>query len=348
MKNTDYFPTIIIKTFKIKIFSSFCLILFPFISTFAQHPPDVGPITGELFHCSGDADTYTVPATLPPQYEYLWLVENSTAPIILGQLTNTVLIVFPPTSKSTFQVHCQARLIGTNTLGTAAHIVVRRVLSSPVFITPLTTVLGSDTAPVGSPVYDYSNVTVYGALYYHIEGNANTFIRKDSLDTNWVQVLNTTTPTFQATFLCHPTTSFGVLNVTAVHGTACLTSATRVLHIGITKCNGNRIAGDVSSSEIPPNGNKIEGEVSSFHISPLSVYPNPATDKITISFFSYQKEKITLSLTDMMGRNFILNSYSSVEGNNSIELNLNKIPKGIYVMTKESIDGKDQKKVIIN
>ena len=63
----------------------------------------------------------------------------------------------------------------------------------------------------------------------------------------------------------------------------------------------------------------------------LSVYPNPATDFITIEFPAFQKQKLTVTLTDQTGKVFVRKQIV----NNTEQLDFSSYSCGIYFLTAE-------------
>ena len=63
--------------------------------------------------------------------------------------------------------------------------------------------------------------------------------------------------------------------------------------------------------------------------SPISMYPNPATNLLTIDLTAIN-ESITLIVTDVSGRELINNQYPA--GNDKIELPLEQLPRGMYLV----------------
>ena len=80
--------------------------------------------------------------------------------------------------------------------------------------------------------------------------------------------------------------------------------------------------------ELPGENNKLGSE------SSLSVYPNPASGIVSISFTTIVTSKTKLELYDMSGK-LIKNLYAGVLDKNSqqkIELQTKDLPSGIYVV----------------
>ena len=74
-------------------------------------------------------------------------------------------------------------------------------------------------------------------------------------------------------------------------------------------------------------------------ISSLSAYPNPATNNATITFNSDRNENYLIKVADMTGRIILSERISAVEGYNEKEINLEKVSKGLYMISVRSEAG---------
>jgi hypothetical protein len=77
----------------------------------------------------------------------------------------------------------------------------------------------------------------------------------------------------------------------------------------------------------------------------LSVFPNPAKDKIKITFTFKESGKYLIKLDDMLGKTVLETEGKALVGENSRELNLNGIAKGVYTILLSN--GLDMSKVKI-
>jgi hypothetical protein len=65
----------------------------------------------------------------------------------------------------------------------------------------------------------------------------------------------------------------------------------------------------------------------------LSLFPNPATTHITVSFDLSQNERVSISLYDMLGRSVgVLENSDFCSGRHSINYDLRNIPEGVYLL----------------
>ncbi len=79
----------------------------------------------------------------------------------------------------------------------------------------------------------------------------------------------------------------------------------------------------------------------------FTVYPNPASDKITVMFSSDKVSNYTLKIVDISGRIIFNEGLNGGVGENQFELNLSTIAKGVYMILLESDNGIMQKKIIV-
>lgn len=76
-----------------------------------------------------------------------------------------------------------------------------------------------------------------------------------------------------------------------------------------------------------PTGIKMTSQKSLFNI-----YPNPATEKVTIEFNSNESKQMNVELFDLLGNLLLTTPIASSLGENKVELNLSEITNGIYLV----------------
>ena len=64
--------------------------------------------------------------------------------------------------------------------------------------------------------------------------------------------------------------------------------------------------------------------------SDLSVYPNPVQSNATIDFNLNEASDVRLDVVNVLGQTLISNNYNANSGNNSIDINVDKLTNGIY------------------
>lgn len=78
----------------------------------------------------------------------------------------------------------------------------------------------------------------------------------------------------------------------------------------------------------------------------LSVYPNPASSQINVEFLADNTD-YTISITDLSGRVVSSKEYSKLSGNQNIEVSLNGVSEGNYILTVSSELGKVNKNISV-
>lgn len=76
------------------------------------------------------------------------------------------------------------------------------------------------------------------------------------------------------------------------------------------------------------------------NITEVSIYPNPAKEKLNIHFTSVTTEKITVRITDLQGRLLQTQTVNAVNGFNNLSMDVASLQKGIYLV---QMDGSLQK-----
>jgi len=82
-------------------------------------------------------------------------------------------------------------------------------------------------------------------------------------------------------------------------------------------------------------------------INNLAVFPNPAHDKVTISFNAKYESTYQTTLTDITGRKVHVADHHALVGQNTMELNLADFAKGVYFLLVEMKDEKVVQKIAI-
>lgn len=78
----------------------------------------------------------------------------------------------------------------------------------------------------------------------------------------------------------------------------------------------------------------------------MNVYPNPAKDQVSVSFDA-ENIDYTINLIDITGRTIITRNYSSLNGKQNIELPLENIETGNYMLTLRSENGVVNKQISV-
>lgn len=79
------------------------------------------------------------------------------------------------------------------------------------------------------------------------------------------------------------------------------------------------------------------------NVSNSYVFPNPTNQNVTISYDSKTEDKLVLIVLDVTGKILLAQQVSSMVGNNTIEINLETIEAGVYVI--ELSDANSSKRI---
>ncbi len=89
----------------------------------------------------------------------------------------------------------------------------------------------------------------------------------------------------------------------------------------------------------------------SFKLIPaeISIAPNPAKDKVLISFSAMVSGEVSITLLNVQGRTMLLNKQQVTSGTNQVTLQLpDNIPSGTYMIRLESNGDQQYKKIIVS
>jgi hypothetical protein len=78
----------------------------------------------------------------------------------------------------------------------------------------------------------------------------------------------------------------------------------------------------------------------------LSVYPNPSENQFNISLGLVQEQDVRLTVLDLNGREIMQKEYKNIH-NETLKLNLDKLPKGVYILRIELDNDIITKKLIL-
>ena len=84
-----------------------------------------------------------------------------------------------------------------------------------------------------------------------------------------------------------------------------------------------------------------------FGAGTVSVFPNPAKDKINVSFNAKDQADLQISLNDLSGKQVFVNKYSVTKGENQLSVDVNGLSKGVYVLNLVTEKGTIHYKVVI-
>jgi hypothetical protein len=79
----------------------------------------------------------------------------------------------------------------------------------------------------------------------------------------------------------------------------------------------------------------------------MTLYPNPASDQVTVLFNADKEASYTLRIADMLGRIILTQNGSAIAGNNQIEINLATFAKGVYIIILDSGDNTQKSRLVL-
>jgi hypothetical protein len=79
----------------------------------------------------------------------------------------------------------------------------------------------------------------------------------------------------------------------------------------------------------------------------VQVYPNPATTSVSISLQIADQSDVTISITDVAGKEISSRNYGQLNGSSTITINTSNTPAGVYFVNVKMDNAITQKKVII-
>lgn len=92
---------------------------------------------------------------------------------------------------------------------------------------------------------------------------------------------------------------------------------------------------------------RTSGDGSTVSISTVSVFPNPAKDKIVVQFEGAANEKYSIQMFDLTGREMLALNRESISGLNNEVIDLNRFSKGLYFLVVNRTEGQEKIKVVI-
>jgi flagellar basal body rod protein FlgG len=79
----------------------------------------------------------------------------------------------------------------------------------------------------------------------------------------------------------------------------------------------------------------------------FSLLPNPANSWITLNYIAQTNSSINIKLFDVVGKEMLRQTTAVSEGDNSIDININQLPQGYYVVEVNDGTTKLHQKLLI-
>ena len=265
-----------------------------------KKPATPGPIAGSVSLCPSSSGIYSI-AAVQFASSYIWTGNNGLV-IVSGQGTTTIVVSAPAGFNDG-----ELKVRASNCKDKSGDRVLKLITipSKPGGIAGLGIVCKSqDNANSINPVdgaTSYLWSATNGVVVISGQGSTNVIVRFTGATSNSI-----------------------ALSVIAVN--SCGSSPAKTKNIDVNfNC---RLAKDGITEENPTG---VTDELAA-----LSVYPNPTSGKVTLSFNSAGNIKYSIRVFDVTGRVMIIESISAVVGYNTKEINLENVAKGIYMVSIQS------------
>ncbi|MBR6131086.1 MAG: T9SS type A sorting domain-containing protein [Bacteroidales bacterium] len=82
-------------------------------------------------------------------------------------------------------------------------------------------------------------------------------------------------------------------------------------------------------------------------LSGMKLYPNPATDNVTVAFAATESANATLSIYNLMGQQVYAESIVVNEGNNMVRVSTSALQAGVYMVNIKTNQGTSTQKLIV-
>lgn len=150
-------------------------------------------------------------------------------------------------------------------------------------------------------------------------GSSATLSASGAQTYTWVPGNNTGTsvvvsPTVNSTYLCNGTSGLGCKSNT-------------LISITVSTCNITTGLNTITANE-----------------NLLSIYPNPANDKINVQLLSGNINDLRIEIMDVIGKNVMIINLKNLENTSGQLINVSSLPKGVYILNT-SVNGKPQKPI---
>lgn len=290
------------------------------IVTAAANPTSVCPGGSSVLTASGNALGYvwdgsaTNPITVNPTTTTTYTVTGANASACTATASVTVTVLTAPTitATATPAAVCEGGSSVLTAGGGATYMWTGSVSTNPYTVTPASTTTYSVTGTDGSGCSATNSVTV---------------------TVNPLPTVSVVFPPELATVckdslvaLSGGSPAGGVWSGTGVSGSNFLANTTGSFTITYTYTDGNSCSNSATGDITVENCTSI----SEYSSNEMVVYPNPASDVITISFGKVDASQVEITLFDLSGR-LVSNEVLNLNGS-SVEVSVNQLPAGVYTL----------------
>ena len=338
-------------------------------------PAQPGPITGPTQVCQGSVAIYSITAVANTTY-YVWSMPNGWN----GTSTTTSITTTIGTSTGVISVtacnSCGCSPASTLTITNVATISITgnpanfnfcaQVAPTSVILTATNGFNAYSWSPSGGTAYTatvssvgtytvYATDNAYGCTCVASHSVTSNCALPTSLTTTNITQNNATAGWIQSQCAVNYSLRISIHNMN--NWTTFLVSGSSYTFTGLvhlysydwqimTDCTSNN---NVNSgwSSIQTFTTLVPRLAEQPNVIPFNIYPNPATDEVTISFPSMDEGLYNIKLIDMLGRELKSDADKATNGDNYHILNLNGIAKGVYTIILQKGDNISKSKLVV-
>ena len=114
-----------------------------------------------------------------------------------------------------------------------------------------------------------------------------------------------------------------------------------------TSIDANQLGVMNNTEEIPQGLWTDPTGIADNTLSGMKLYPNPATDNVTVAFAATESANATLSIYNLMGQQVYAESIVVNEGNNMVRINTSAFQAGVYMVNIKTNQGTSTQKLIV-
>ena len=114
-----------------------------------------------------------------------------------------------------------------------------------------------------------------------------------------------------------------------------------------TSIDANQLGVMNNTEEIPQGLWTDPTGIADNTLSGMKLYPNPATDNVTVAFAATESANATLSIYNLMGQQVYAESIVVNEGNNMVRINTSAFQAGVYMVNIKTNKGTSTQKLIV-
>ena len=114
----------------------------------------------------------------------------------------------------------------------------------------------------------------------------------------------------------------------------------------LTNSSTGLLIGTANVFDLTINDNDADA-IAEINVNALTLYPNPATEKVMLKMISNEKQIANISIVDVIGKTIQSNTFMLNNGENTIELDLTKVAKGNYMVHISTENGNHTENLLV-